>query len=74
MESVGFSGKWRSIPHSQMATMYSLFTSYNCSNSSNSGKKSNSLCGISHGCRQIAVFTVKFGTALADSFAIFIHF
>jgi hypothetical protein len=70
MESVGLSEKCRSIPHSQMATMYSLFVSYNSSNSLNSGKNSNSLCGISHGCRQMAVFIVKFGNALTDSFAI----
>jgi hypothetical protein len=70
----GFSGKCKSIQHSQIAMIYSLLFLYNSSNSYISGKKSASFCGISQGCRQIAVFTVKFGNALADSFAIFIHF
>ena len=71
---VGFSGKWRSIPHSQMATIWSLFSSYNSSNSSKSGKKSDLLWGISHGCRQMAVFKVRFGKSFIDSLDIWIHF
>jgi hypothetical protein len=70
----GFSGKCKSIQHSQIAMIYSLLFLYNSSNSYISGKKSASFCGISHGCHQIAVSTTNQGKSEIDSFAIWIHF
>ena len=70
----GFSGKCKSIQHSHIATISSLLFMYNCSNSFIRGMKSGLLCGMSHGCRHIAVFTFNHGKSFDDSLVISIHF